>query len=185
MPADSGGDAAPEPASFAESAVGAGSGFTGSGFSDSGLAPSDIESLGADEDAAALVAVVPAGALTMGAGCAGPFATGISDPDSSGALPRECESSARLIVYERNGGSPVEDAELRATGAGGVERTGPLSSSGTNTTITATRMIAPVRRSLTGVSKMRPDPLQSSVLGNSTGEWGEYTLSHCRAGPTV
>jgi hypothetical protein len=63
-------------------------------------------------------------------------------------------------VYERNGGSSEEFAAACGTGA---DREGPLSSSGTNNTISTTRMIAPVSRSFTRLSKMGAEPLQSTV----------------------
>lgn len=56
-------------------------------------------------------------------------------------------SSARSIVYDRNGGSPEEPTAPGC--AVEVERTGPVSNSGTNRTMSATRIIAPVSRSFT------------------------------------
>jgi hypothetical protein len=93
---------------------------------------------------------------SIGAGCAGPLACGVDVL----ALAPVCESSARFIVYERNGGSSEEVAAACGTGA---DREGPLSSSGTNNTISTTRMIAPVSRSFTRLSKMGAEPLQSTV----------------------
>ena len=69
------------------------------------------------------------------------------------AAARACESSLKLIVYDRNGGSSEELAPA-AAGAGADEPLGPVSSSGTNNTIKITRMIAPVSRSFTRSSKV-------------------------------
>ena len=95
----------------------------------------------------------------MGVGCSGPLACGdvFGVPVDESAL---CESSAMFMVYERNGGSSEEVAA--ACGAG-TDRDGPLSSSGTNNTISTTRMIAPVSRSFTRLSKIGAEPLHSSV----------------------
>jgi hypothetical protein len=95
----------------------------------------------------------------IGVGCSGPLACGdaFCVPVDESAL---CESSARFMVYERNGGSSEEVAA--ACGAG-TDRDGPLSSSGTNNTISTTRMIAPVSRSFTRLSKIGAEPLHSSV----------------------
>jgi hypothetical protein len=94
----------------------------------------------------------------IGVGCAGPLAC-------AGVLavpaPAVRASSARLMVYERNGASSEDVA--RAGSACGVGREGPLNNSGTNNTITTTRMIAPVSRSFTRLSKIRAIPLQSST----------------------
>ena len=68
-------------------------------------------------------------------------------------------SSARSMVYERNGGSSEEVAA--ACGAG-ADREGPLSSSGTNNTISTTRMIAPVSRSFTRLSTMGAELLEAT-----------------------
>jgi hypothetical protein len=100
----------------------------------------------------------------MGAGCAGPLTCGVDVPAPL------CESSARSIVYERNGGS---SAEVAAACGAGADREGPLSSSGTNNTISATRMIAPVSRSFTRLSKMGAEPLQSTV-GFASGQRGGH-----------
>ena len=99
------------------------------------------------------------GDSVMGVGCSGPLACGdaFDAPTDESAL---CESSARFMVYERNGGSSEEVAA--ACGAG-TDRDGPLSSSGTNNTISTTRMIAPVSRSFTRLSKIGAEPLHSSV----------------------
>jgi hypothetical protein len=115
---------------------------------------------------------------SIGAGCAGPLACGVDVL----ALAPVCESSARFIVYERNGGSSEEVAAACGTGA---DREGPLSSSGTNNTISTTRMIAPVSRSFTRLSKMGAEPLQSTVGFAVGGELAQYIPSHCSAGPTV
>jgi hypothetical protein len=91
-------------------------------------------------------------------GCAGPFGSrGELEAPEEGAGPRE--SLARSMVYERNGASSEEEdgATAAACGAGAV-REGPLSSSGTNNTISTTRMIAPVSRSFTRLSNMGTEP---------------------------
>ena len=104
----------------------------------------------------------------MGVGCSGPLACGdaFDVPADESVL---CESSAMFMVYERNGGSSEEVAA--ACGAG-TDRDGPLSSSGTNNTISTTRMIAPVSRSFTRLSKIGAEPRQSSVKAHDR----EYSL---------
>jgi hypothetical protein len=118
------------------------------------------------------------GAAGCTAGCSGPLGCGMAGPLLPVDSGRECESSPKLIVYDRNGGSSDEvGAEPADTGAEGAF--GPDNSSGTNNTIRTTRMIAPVSRSFTRSSTVGTKPLQSS-RGRL-----QYTRSHCNAGPTV
>jgi hypothetical protein len=94
-------------------------------------------------------------------GCSGPLGCGIAGPLLSADSDRECDSSAKLIVYDLNGGSSDEfGAALAGTGAEGPF--GPDNSSGTNNTIRTTRMIAPVSRSFTRSSTVGTKPPQSS-----------------------
>jgi hypothetical protein len=99
----------------------------------------------------------------MVVGCAGPLAWGMAFelPAPAGAGR---ESSARFMVYERNGGS---SEEVAAAWGAGAERDGPLSSSGTNNTISTTRMIAPVSRSFTSLSNIGAEPIHSTA-GDAT-----------------
>jgi hypothetical protein len=95
-----------------------------------------------------------AGEVLLGAlGCSGPLGCGIDGPLLPAAAVRARESSPRLMVYDLNGGSSDEGAAA-AVGAGADRPFGPDNSSGTNNTIRTTRMIAPVSRSFTRVSKM-------------------------------
>jgi hypothetical protein len=112
-----------------------------------------------------------AGDSVMGVGCAGPLACAEA-LDVPADVLAPCESSARFIVYERNGGSSEE--ETAACGAG-ADREGPLSSSGTNNTISTTRMIAPVSRSFTRLSKIGSEPVQSSATA--------FSISQATASP--
>ncbi len=92
-------------------------------------------------------------------GCAGPLGSGgvLELPvDGDGAVPRE--SLPRSMVYERNGASSEEEDDGAAACCVGAVRDGPLSSSGTNNTISTTRMIAPVSRSFTRLSNMGTGP---------------------------
>lgn len=104
---------------------------------------SDLAAWAAGGDAAGVEACVGAMACWF-AGCSGAPGCGICGPLLRGISNCERASSARLIVYDLNGGSSEE--LLAAAGAG---RAGPVNSSGTNSTIRATRMIAPVSRSFT------------------------------------
>ena len=117
------------------------------------------------------VACAAAGDSVMGVGCAGPVACAEALDVSAEELA-PCESSARFIVYERNGGSSVEETAACETGA---DREGPLSSSGTNNTISTTRMIAPVSRSFTRLSKIGSEPVQSSATA--------FSISQATASP--
>ena len=73
----------------------------------------------------------------------------------------ECESSPRLMVYDRNGGSSDEGEAAPAGGGVAAGPFGPDNSSGTNSTIKTTRMIAPVSRSFTRSSKVGTKSPQS------------------------
>jgi len=99
------------------------------------------------------------GCSTMVDGCACSLAcAGALVVPGDGVAP--WDSSARSMVYERNGGSSEEEDGAAAWDAGaGLD--GPLSSSGTNNTIRTTRMIAPVSRSFTRLSNMGTESIQS------------------------
>lgn len=130
----------------------------------------------------------------MAAGCAGPLACGgaLAVVPADGVAP--WDSSARSMVYERNGGSSEEEEDGAAPWDAGAGLDGPLSSSGTNNTIRTTRMIAPVSRSFTRLSNMGTEPFQSTSVRDGTapppaGPQGvasaQYIPSHCNTGPTV
>lgn len=108
-----------------------------------------------------------AGCSTMAGGCAGPLACGgaLMVP-ADGVAP--WDSSARSMVYERNGGSSEEEADSAAAWDAGAGLDGPLSSSGTNNTIRTTRMIAPVSRSFTRLSNMGTESFQSTSVYERT-----------------
>jgi hypothetical protein len=95
-------------------------------------------------------------------GCSGPLGCGIAGPLLPAASVGECESSPKLIVYDLNGGSSDELGAVPA-GTGAEGPFGPDNSSGTNNTISTTRMIAPVSRSFTRSSTVGTKPPQSSV----------------------
>jgi hypothetical protein len=127
-------------------------------------------------------------------GCAGPLACGgaLVVVPADGVAP--WDSSARSMVYERNGGSSEEEEEGAAAWGAGAGLDGPLSSSGTNNTIRTTRMIAPVSRSFTRLSNMGMESLQSTSPRDSTAappagpqeaRMGQYIPSHRNTGPTV
>jgi len=104
----------------------------------------------------------------MAAGCAGPLACGgaLVVVPADGVAP--WDSSARSMVYERNGGSSEEEEDGAAPWDAGAGLDGPLSSSGTNNTIRTTRMIAPVSRSFTRLSNMGTEPFQSTSVRDGT-----------------
>jgi hypothetical protein len=130
-------------------------------------------------------------------GCAGPLACGgaLVVVPADGVAP--WDSSARSMVYERNGGSSEEEEDGAAAWGAGAGLDGPLSSSGTNNTIRTTRMIAPVSRSFTRLSNMGTDSFQSTSVREGTAAppagqrdrrklaWTQYIPSHCNTGPTV
>ena len=101
----------------------------------------------------------------------GPLGCGIAGPLLPAAA-RERESSFRLMVYDRNGGSSDEVAGAPVSAVpGGIPPVGvppggvwtdlplgPDSSSGTNNTIRMTRMIAPVSLSFTRNSTVGTEP---------------------------
>src|SRR5690242_21439121 len=100
-------------------------------------------------------------------GCAGPLACegGLVAVAAEGVAL--WDSSARSMVYERNGGSSEEEEDGAAAWDAGAGRDGPLSSSGTNNTIRTTRMIAPVSRSFTRLSNMGAEPFHSTSLART------------------
>jgi hypothetical protein len=102
-------------------------------------------------------------------GCAGPLACGGALVVVPGDGVAPWDSSARSMVYERNGGSSEEEEEDGAAACdAGAGLDGPLSSSGTNNTIRTTRMIAPVSRSFTRLSNMGMESIQSMSLRDGT-----------------
>ena len=131
----------------------------------------------------------------MAAGCAGPLACGgaLVVVPADGVAP--WDSSARSMVYERNGGSSEEEEDGAAPWDAGAGLDGPLSSSGTNNTIRTTRMIAPVSRSFTRLSNMGAEPFHSTSLARTAQRrrqrnrselaGDQYIPSHCNTGPTV
>ena len=110
-------------------------------------------------------------APASGAGCSGPLALGVPLRDRA--------SSPKLMVYERNGGSSADDAATAARGAG---RIGPVNNSGTNNTIRATRMIAPVSRSFTLTTQDGGETEKAKRAGRRT---EQVAVAHRAAWPLV
>jgi hypothetical protein len=98
-------------------------------------------------------------------GCAGWVGCGGPEPPAAPFAVSDCvcESSPRLMVYDRNGGSSDDGEAAPAAGGVAAGPFGPDNSSGTNSTIKTTRMIAPVSRSFTRSSKVGTKSLRSSL----------------------